>query len=177
MFQSLSELTLSLCVWSVVSDVCMCVFWLCGHWRNNLTRLPSLPSPQSDLCTWFCPVTSASSGSCLTDFSKAVCVERSTGLTFSCLDFPFQPFGHLFEKQVVGDMVVISFCWLVEITQCLYTVRYASDSILSCWVFNYMKSWNVMDSVGMVFNNLLFVFFVCLFFWLYILQHLSIDFI
>lgn len=127
-------LSLCLCVWSVVPGVCVraCVFWPCEHWWN-LMRLPALPSLQSDLCTWFCPLTSASCGrslvaSCLTDFSWSRLCRGVSWPTpflpgFSFSDFRAfiwkssgQWYGHDFLLLACRNNTVPLFCLLTLLT-------------------------------------------------------------
>lgn len=132
----------------ILGGVCVCVCWPCGRWTKK--RKIAL----SALSTWFCPLSSDLSGFCLTDFSKncLIGVWRSTVLHFlpgsSCLDF-WTLLWNTSCQRCVRDFSWIYFCWLVEITQCLYAATFLTPCCpADC---STTRRWNVMHSAVGVF--------------------------
>lgn len=128
--------------------VCVCVLWPCGHWTNKLTRLPSVPSLLCDLCSWFCPLSSDSSG-CSQDsvWQTSVklfdwCLEVNQP-SISCLDFFPSLFLDLLDTSLKNKLSAIRSWFLLDLL--LLACRNntvplcccASDSISFGWVLNY----------------------------------------
>lgn len=147
-------------IWAQPVCVFVCVFLPCRCLTNKLTRLPSVPSLLTDLCTWFCPLSSDSTG-CSLDCLWQITVKQFDWRwevnqpSISCLDFLFGPFDISKNKwSVICSWFLLDLLLLACRNNTVPLCSYASDFILSCWVFNYTKSWNMMDSsVGMIFRN------------------------